>query len=397
MLFLFAMLSSVGFPTAYASGRDLSRVGDMVERHLGISSPTMRSLISRTLAVPTADMQGIFDTLKKTLEEDVESRIIGDHQDTQSAINAAVAIANTSTARTSAAKSSSDADNKDWSECIADETRKLMEYEMALSKLPALKERMDEICEQQEDMIEIEPTLAPFSCDFSNGQACASEIEAFGQRLDSMVASITDRMGEGVKEYVSAKDACRAAKIDYDTRVASVAKLRQEWSARRKSCKSKRATRDTQICTFGSLLQEKCTAVSHYRNLISQVDSKDAGSEFSHLDRVAEWKVTQMVKCLVKKFVGGADMVESDLTRCEAAVNFDKDVGVLDKKEELMAQLSATLSCNSDSETVSFEGGTWEIPPPQNGKVPSSKDYKFNPEFKVQANTKLGSEPFDFC
>lgn len=275
--------------------------------------------------------------------------------------------------------------------------KKIVEHEQEKGKLPALKKHMDEACQKQASLalFESKPEATTFNCDFSNGKVCASELQAYKQSLDSIVGSVQQGAGQAVSKYVEAKGQCQAATQAYDSQVAHVGEVHRGWAARRKSCNSKRVTRETQICTFGTFLQEKCVALSNYKIIIASIDGK--GSEFSHPDRVAEWRVSQLVKCLVGKFASGADIVEADLATCESAVDFNKDVGVLDKKAEQIAQFSATFGCSADSEVISFVGGTWEVPQPAGGNVPPSQEYKFNPEFKVQASLGFGTEPFPFC
>jgi len=398
MLRVIAVMAVVGVSSGHVSdSKELSRVGSLIEKRLGTSSPELRSLLSRAVAAPNSDMQGIFDRLKKTIEADVEARIIADHQDAQAAITAAVKLANGTTVRTTTAKAAADLGNKYWAACIEEEKKKIVEHEQEKSKLPGLKQNMDEACAKQASLavFEASPQATTFNCDFSNGEVCASELQAYKQSLDQIVGSVQKGAGQAVSKYVEAKGQCIAATQAYDSQVAHVGEVHRAWAARRKTCNSKRVTRETQICTFGTFLQEKCVALSNYKNIIASIEGK--GSEFSHPDRVAEWRVSQLVKCLVGKFASGAEIVEADLTSCEEALDFDKDVGVLDKQAGQIAKFSATFGCGADSEVISFVGGTWEVPQPSGGNVPPSQGYKFNPEYKVQASLGFGTEPFPFC
>jgi len=398
MLRVIAIMGFVGASSGHFSdSKELSRVGSLIEKRLGTSSPELRSLLSRAIAAPNADMQGIFDKLKQTIESDVEARIIADHQDAQAAITAAVKLANGTTVRTGAAKAAADLGNKYWAACIDQEKKKIVEHEEENAKLPGLKTTMDEACQKQASLalFESKPQATTFNCDFSNGKVCASELQAYKQSLDSIVSSVQQGAGQAVSKYVEAKSQCQAATQAYNAQVAHVGEVHRQWASQRKTCHGKRVTRETQICTFGTFLQEKCVALSNYKNIIASIDG--TGSEFSHPDRVAEWRVSQLVKCLVGKFASGAEIVEEDLSSCEKAVNFDNDVGVLDKKADQIAQYSATFGCNADSEVISFAGGTWEVPQGTGGNIPPSQGYKFNPEFKVQASLGFGTDPFPFC
>jgi len=396
MFRIVSVICVAGAASSHVDSKELSRVGSLIEKRLGTSSPELRSLLSRAVAAPSADMQGIFDRLKKTIEADVEARIIADHQDAQAAITAAVKLANGTTVRTSAAKAAADLGNKYWAACIEAEKKKIVEHEQEAGKLPGLKTTMEAACQKQASLalFESKPQATTFNCDFSNGKVCASELQAYKQSLDAIVGGVQKGAGEAVSKYVEAKAQCQAATQAYNSQVAHVAEVHRQWASQRKLCHGKRVTRDTQICTFGTFLQEKCVALSNYKNIIASIDGQ--GSEFSHPDRVAEWRVSQLVKCLVGKFASGADIVDADLASCEKAVDFDGDVGVLDKMAEQIARYSKTFGCDADSEVISFVGGNWEVPQ-SGGNVPPSQEYKFNPEFKLQASLGFGTDPFPFC
>merc|ERR1719323_1235108 len=171
---------------------------------------------------PSKTMTGVFDKLKQTIESDVVARIVADHQDAQAAINAAVKLANGSTVRTTTAKSSADLGNKYWAACIDEEKKKIVEHEQEKGKLPALKTRMDETCQRQASLalFESKPEALPFNCDFSNGQVCASELQAYKQSLDTIMGNVQKGAGEAVSKYVVAKGQCQAATEAFNSQVA---------------------------------------------------------------------------------------------------------------------------------------------------------------------------------
>jgi len=398
MLRVIAVICVAGVVSSHFSdSKEISRVGSLIEKRLGTSSPELRSLLSRAIADPGKNMETVFETLKQTIASDVEDRITADHRSAQAAIDTAVNLANGSTVRTTTAKASADQANKNWAACIEEEKNKIVEHEQEHGKLDGLKNTMDEACQKQASLalFESKPKATDFECDFSNGKVCESELQAYKQSLDSIVGNVQTGAGKAVSKYVEAKAQCLSATGAYNSQVSHVQELHKAWAAKRKACHSQRVTRETQICTFGTFLQEKCVALSNYNDIIASVDGR--GSEFSHLDRVEEWRVSQLVECLVGKLVSGADVNEADLASCESAVDFDKDVGVLDKKAGLIAQFSTTFGCSAPTEEISFVGGNWEVPQPAGGHIPPSQGYKFNPEFKVEANLKEGSDAFSFC
>lgn len=398
MLRIFEVLSFIGLAYAHvATNSALNRVSELIEKRYG-SAPIVRSLLSRV--GPSNNMQDVFKDLQQMLRDDVESRIVQDHQDTQKAIDAAVEAANASSVRVTQTKAVGDSGNRNWAQCIADEKKVLEAHEKATSELPALIGTMNVTCAKQESLAVIRlfpETVLSFNCKFSTSEVCGPELKSFQPEVDAVKTDVRSQTDSAVNSYVEAKRQCEAATQAHDAKVKQISDLGAQWRDHRRSCHAKRASRETSICAFGVRYQEKCAALSHYQSLDAAIDASP-GNEYSHPDREQEWQVTQLAKCLVGKFADGSEMVESDLTGCQKAVNFATDVGVLNKKKEAIAAFRTSFSCSASSETISFAGGTWEIPPhAPDGNVPASADYKFVAEYSIQASLSPGGEPFPFC
>lgn len=146
------------------------------------------------------------------------------------------------------------------------------------------------------------------------------------------------------------------------------------------------------MCSFGGDLQDKCELLSEYHQLIADIDTKNSG-EFSHPDRMEEWRVTQIAKCLVKKLSGNHEVNDDTLTYCESQVNFDRDVGTLDKKTDEVDSSTGKFSC-TESE-IEFVGGTYVIDKKHYPKLVAH--YVKSPTFVPALTLTDGDDPFDFC
>merc|ERR1719336_1504021 len=94
-----------------------------------------------------------------------------------------------------------------------------------------------------------------------------------------------------------------------------------------------------------------------------------------------------MTKCLLSKVVEGADVSEATLNACEQSVNFDQDVGVLDRKSQLFKELTSSDKFTCAEKTITFTGKTWNVP---KGDDPASSEYTqeaFNPEVNLASDT----------
>merc|ERR1719401_3365346 len=115
--------------------------------------------------------------------------------------------------------------------------------------------------------------------------------------------------------------------------------------------------------------------------------------EYSHPDRVAEWRTTALTKCMLSKVVDGSEIDEASLNACEQAVNFAYDVGTLDRKSQIFAELTAADKFTCSEDHIKFRGETWRVP---QGEAPASSEYTTE-SFLPEVSLAKGTTPFGFC
>merc|ERR1719384_894088 len=293
------------------------------------------------------------------IEADVESKIKSGHADTQAEIVRRIGNVKSTTTVVVERKSEADAKDKDWSDCVRAEKAARVAVEEAEAALAKSRSNIDEPCQLQDDRAPYEWTpdaeKLKFVCDISQNGNCDQQLKNYDSMIKNMMDGLRSDVAAKVAAYTEAKQACDAAKADAvqkeDSRDAAVT----AWEDKRKECQEKHEPRQVAICMFGIALQAKCEGVYEYQTLMTQID-KVNGGEYSHPDRVAEWKTTSLTKCLLSKVVEGVDVNEATMKACEAAVNFDQDVGVLDKKSNLFAELTSAEKFTCGEKTITFTG-----------------------------------------
>ena len=154
----------------------------------------------------------------------------------------------------------------------------------------------------------------------------------------------------------------------------------------------KHEPRQVAMCLFGVSLQNKCAKVAAYNTLMAQI-GQVKGGEYSHPERVAEWRTTALTKCMLSKVVDGAEVNEATLNACEQSVNFAYDVGTLDRKSEAFAELTAAYKFTCSEDNIKFRGETWEVP---QGEAPASSEYTTK-SFLPEVSLAKGNTPIVFC
>merc|ERR1719203_596835 len=90
--------------------------------------------------------------------------------------------------------------------------------------------------------------------------------------------------------------------------------------------------------------------------LLQQVNAIN-GTEHSHPDRVHEWRVTQMTKCLLSKVAADATLSKAVTRACDAMVDYERDVGTLGLKTKAMAALMSPERFTCEEKAISFSAG----------------------------------------
>jgi len=207
-----------------------------------------------------------------------------------------------------------------------------------------------------------------------------------------MVAGLKADVKAKVDSYQEAKQACDAAKADVVAKQYARDAAVAAWESKRRECVQKHEPRQVAMCLFGVSLQNKCAKVEAYNTLMYQIDQVKGG-EYSHPDRVAEWRTTALTKCMLSKVVDGSEIDEATLNACEQAVNFAYDVGTLDRKSQIFAELTAADKFTCSEDHIKFRGETWRVP---QGEAPASSEYTTE-SFLPEVSLAKGTTPFGFC
>jgi len=344
----------------------------------------------------TDSLNEILTRVINEIEANVESKIETGHADTQKAINDRIADVQSATTQAVNRKSEADASDKAWSDCVRAEKASRVAVEEAEAALAQSRSNIDEPCQMQDDNGPYEWTpraeQLKFECFIAEHGNCDLQMKNYRSQIGNMMGGVRSDVAAKAESHRVAKQACDAAKADavekQDARDGAMA----AWEGRRRECLQKHEPRQVAFCIFGTALQAKCTGVQAYRTLMAQIDQVKGG-EYSHPDRVAEWQTTAMTKCLLSKVVEGADVNEATLSACEQSVNFDSDVGILDRKSQLFAEMTSADRFTCSEQTITFNGETWVVP---EGDAPASSEY-INKPFHPEVNLEEGSAPFAFC
>jgi len=394
-----ALAARVKVEAASSVAHVMDKIGSLLEAH-GADAKVLSNLKlfagQRVTPGATDSFNEILTRVINEIEADVESKIKSGHADTQAEIDRRIGNVKSTTTVVVERKSEADANDKDWSDCVRAEKAARVAVEEAEAALANSRSNINEPCQLQDDRAPYEWTPNPeklkFVCDISQSGNCDQQLTNYESQIGNMMAGLRSDVDAKVAAYTEAKQACDAAKADavekQDSRDAAVT----AWEGKRTECEEKHEPRQVAICMFGAALQAKCEGVEAYRTLMAQIDQVKGG-EYSHPDRVAEWKTTAMTKCLLSKVVDGAEVNEATLGACEQSVNFDQDVGVLDRKSQLFAELTSPDKFTCAEKTITFIGETWNVP---EGDDPASSEYTKEP-FHPEVSLAVDSVPFALC
>jgi len=108
--------------------------------------------------------------------------------------------------------------------------------------------------------------------------------------------------------------------------------------------------------------------------------------------RREEWKVSQVAKCTLQLMALGIFPGGDDTSLCEKYVDYDRDVGTLDRRLADYAEFNAgALMCMDGP--VTFSGETWDVP---EGEEPPASGYQtrsFHPHLSLDPS----GPPLPFC
>lgn len=350
--------------------------------------------LARVAATP--GINEVFSSTVNKLSADVETKIKESHSKTQNAINNAVMTLEDATKNVLALKQTADATDQTWFNCVRVERSMLESVEHAEAALAKSRSAVTEPCQEQQDKAKFnwkaeEEDLA-FECDISIHDNCDSQLASYKSQINTLFEELEQDVKEAGSDYNDAKLRCEKARQDVVRKQSALDEANQRWQEQRAKCQNKHRQRSETMCTFGSALQNKCANAADYNTLVAEINAEN-GNDYSHPDRVEEWKVTHITKCWLSKAAADETLDQAALTSCAKSVNFDDDVGTLDLKSELVASLMTSAKFSCSEKTITFQGQTWNVP---TGDNPKSTDYSIE-DFAPAVSLTKDTAPFSFC
>lgn len=344
----------------------LGGVSALIEQRCSSGHLQLRSLMSR-LAVHEGDLSDVVAFLDEEVAA-IEEIIIEDHNDAIAKV--AQAVQDIQDADTTLISKYDTAVSKDetYQAGVQAEVDYVLTLEGLASEEPGLKKAMDDAQSARDDIkdINIIGTMAQFSCDMKTDENCGQALSDFEAAKDLMLQGLDSQRQTAESNYET-KDGTYQAAIT--ARTGHLVHMWQNNYAGKNNFnvnKGKRSSRSSAICEAGTAFVDKCAKVAEYRSIIAQVEEENSESSLSHPDRVNEWRVTQMARCVVRLLAEGSDEIdESALDECENDANFEDKYpfGSEEKKTQMFNQLidasAGKFSCNEES--LSFSGTDWEI------------------------------------
>jgi len=376
----------------------LGRIGALLQARGVADLNNLRSLaLQKITPGATNSLNEALTKVIDELEKEVETKIKSWHHDTGRAIDASVDALRVATTNAVGEKETADALDLAWNSCVRDEKAKRVAIEEAEDDLQQARNSQIEPCQQQEDRkaTDFQPQAATlkFDCDISTHENCDAQIADYMAQIDSMLSGVTADTQVAVNSWTEAKNACDAAKADVVAKQSALGDATSAWQDARSNCQDTHESRQVALCIFGKELQRKCGKVTEYRDLLGEIEKVNGGGH-SRPDRVEEWKAVSATKCMLSKVVEGAEISDAVLDACESAINFDRDVGVLDEKQGEFAELTSPAKFTCDEAVITFSGETWEVP---TGEAPASSEYVSTKPFSLAVSLDEDSSPFALC
>jgi len=252
-------------------------------------------------------------------------------------------------------------------------------------------------CKLQEDRRMFTKTVNEdehdLSVDFAEEGNADSELYKWEHDLNQLLYNVKTGAQQATAQWTEAKNACDKAKADVETARNALYAAQAAWREQRKKCSTGHESRQVALCLFGVHLQRKCGKVAAFHQLMYEVDRQNGG-QHSHPDRVEEWRGVAVTKCMMSKVIHGYSIDSAALDACERAVDFNRDVGILERRESKVRELTSPPKFTCSEDYITFSGEIWNVPA---GNAPASSDYTkeaFHPAVELK---DLGSAPFDFC
>jgi len=336
----------------------------------------------------------ILTNMVTELQGSVSPLILAGHAATQDEVNRRISDLDAATEIAVAQKTIADQADEAWFECVGDEKAKRTSVEDADAASAQAKRDEEESCRQQDEKrsFSAELTHPVFEeCDVSLQGDCGAQVESYESQLNGMSESLQHDFAEKQASYNAAKAVCEAASLDVVSKQSALEAANAAWSSQKDLCVQKHESRTINMCLFGADLQAKCEKVAAYESLLADIDA--TGTEYSHSDRLGEWTTVEHTICLMEGVIAGGLIDEPAIGECDKAVDYEGDVGTVDRHTSRFKDLTTAEMFTCSESTISFVGETWEVLP---DALPLSSGYTTKP-YAPEVSLTASSAPFSFC
>jgi len=392
-----AIRSNMKVERAKAVGKVMGNIGSLL-RQGNADEEVMSHLRALEGHSDTPDydttMQGIVERVVKSIENDVEEKIRVAHGQAQTAVDSTMNGVRASTTEAVNEKKIADDNDNTWYECIGQLQEQTVTWENAKKTMDLREEEQTKPCEARaaaKSYTFAPINVAPFSCNIEE-KKCEAALTKFDNiDAEKVVKDLELDFNNMQKQFQKEKYYCiEAQNKAAEAKVAFYAE-QQKMSEQKANCLTKHASRKLAMCEFGRDLQNKCEKVSVHTNQLDQV--QQVGNQFSHADRVAEWKTTAHTKCMLQNIVKGVALDAQASDACDTNVNYDRDVGVLNTYDDEFATLTSGIQFSCLETTIKFKGSRWTWPQKER---PASAQYTTE-EYAPAVTLTAGEDAFEFC
>jgi len=367
-------ISSLIQSHAEASGAGMEHANRSLQK-------AQRAVAGINPAAPTTFSSALAE-VARDIEENVLPIIQKGFADTQKLIDGRFAELQNDTQVVMERKMTADGEDAVWDSCIEEERDYLRAVEAQEQKLHLAMQAQTDPCAlaAREASFHLPAPVVQSKlvmiCDLRLNGQCDAELDHFKEGIDHKVSAVQDSIIEEEAEFLSAQQACDAAKSVTGDQMATLKEVMSSFEDQLADCLKQSERREVSICTFGGALERKCEALGDLEEFMKDVDG--TGTEWSESERQAEFHTVEITRCLLQQLSDSGlssdlQFGDEDLARCAASVNYLRDVGALNRHANSVNELTSEDSFNCEETEIEFSGFTWNVP---SGKDVMSSQYQ---------------------
>jgi len=369
-------------------------------------------VLLRAIASETPEVSATFKEVVKglitTIETDIHKRIMDGKTETEDEILARISTLETAAGVANTGYDDAERADKNLYECMSSEKEHQEKIEEEKSDMDEAYDNTLAPCKNKDDnrhYERVEQAPMSFSCDFSvpdsDSSSCTKQMENLESKVQENLGLLDESSGKQVTDWNTFNDDCNHKKDLHEQATKDHENAVSAHESKQDECAKLKNTRDSEVCTFGHELQDKCAAYGAYNSIIT--DLEVAGGDHSQVDRRAEWADTEQTRCLLQAHydsdvLSNPDTASQAIVDCVAATNFENQGGdlALDSKQSrvdaVMGPIDTDVNylCEAGKTFSFFNGKEWIVSNPEN---PSSTDYKTEP-FTPEIVLTVGEDSF---